>query len=256
MAVPSSQVTKVSTDSPVTKASKGNASFSPALVVVDFQEDFCPPAGALAVEGGRDIAPAINSLLSLPGFTIRIATKDFHPQDHVSFASNHPAPDNKPYESNITIANPENPAEVQTTRLWPDHCVQGTKGAELVPELDTDKLDHTVEKGKDSRVEMFSAFYAGFQEPQIANSGLAEMLREKGVTHVYCVGLAYDYCVKCTAIDAASEGFETYVVEEACRAVDASKEAHEAVAKDFQKHGVKVVSMDGEEVQRVRKIAS
>lgn len=197
----------------------------------------------------------MNELLSYPGFAIRVATKDFHPRDHISFASNHPPPDNKPYESTITIANPENADEEETTNLWPDHCIQGTEGAEFVPELDVGKIDHVVEKGQDKRIEMYSAFAAPFSNPRIADSGLAEVLKEKGVTHVYCVGLAFDYCVRCTAVDAAKEGFEVFVVDEGCRPVHDSKEAREAVEKGFEKYGIKILSMAGEQVERVRKMA-
>ncbi|KAJ9666318.1 NAD(+) salvage pathway protein [Coniosporium apollinis] len=227
--------------------------FKPALLIVDLQEDFCPPNGSLAVAGGRDIAPIINSLLSLP-FTLKVATKDFHPRDHISFASNHPPPHNKPFESVITIANPYNASETERTRLWPDHCVQGTPGAELIPELDIAKIQHVVEKGQDKRVEMYSAFAAPFRDPPVANSGLAERLRESGVTHVFVVGLAMDYCVNFTAVDAAKEGFETYVVEEATRAVDPG--TWDEVKVSLAGHGVKMVSVEGREVERVKGLAS
>ncbi|KAJ9636343.1 NAD(+) salvage pathway protein [Coniosporium tulheliwenetii] len=246
--------------------------FKPALLIVDLQEDFCPrhyfrvppgpsppslfanhvPSpqnGSLAVAGGRDIAPIINSLLSLP-FTLKVATKDFHPRDHISFASNHPPPHNKPFESVITIANPYNASETERTRLWPDHCVQGTPGAELIPELDIAKIQHVVEKGQDKRVEMYSAFAAPFRDPR----GLAERLRESGVTHVFVVGLAMDYCVNFTAVDAAKEGFETYVVEEATRAVDPG--TWDEVKVSLAGHGVKMVSVEGREVERVKGLAS
>ncbi|KAF2458291.1 isochorismatase [Lineolata rhizophorae] len=226
--------------------------FKPALVVVDFQEDFCPPNGSLAVTGGRDIAPLVNSLLALP-FAMTVATKDWHPQDHVSFASNHAPPNNKPFES-VTIANPHNAAETETTRLWPDHCVQGSKGAELVPELDVAKVQHVVEKGQDRRVEMYSAFKAPFDDPVVAQSGLAELLREGGITDVYAVGLAFDYCVKYTAIDSAKEGFKTYVVGEGSRAVDPSAWAD--VERELKEKGVTVVSADGEEVKKVKDLGA
>lgn len=230
-------------------------SFVPGLIIVDFQEDFCPPTGSLAVNGGRDIAPVINKLLNLPGFAIRVATKDYHPRNHISFVSNHPPPNNKPYESKVTIVNPENPEEKEESVLWPDHCVHGSKGAELVPELEADKVDLVIEKGVDARLEMYSGFAAPFKNPEVGNSGLAEKLRQKGVTHVYVVGLAFDYCVKCTAIDAAKEGFEVYVVEEGCRSVDSGKEAHGALKKTLEENGVKIVKESGAEVERVRYLA-
>src|ERR1700760_2226417 len=193
-------------------------SFTPALIIVDFQEDFCPPNGSLAVTDGRSIAPVIDSLLDLP-FMIKIATKDWHPSDHISFAANHPPPNNVPFSSTVTISNPLGGEESQTTRLWPIHCVQGTKGAELVPELDVSKVDRIVEKGMDKRVKMYSAFSAPFREPVVTESELANVLRQAGATHVYVVGLATDYCVKFTALDSAREGFQTLVIEEGTKPV-------------------------------------
>jgi len=205
------------------------------------------------VQGGRDIAPVVNELLSLP-FVIKVATKDFHPQDHISFASNHPPPNNKPFESEITIANPYNPEETETTRLWPDHCVQGTPGAELIPELNTSKINHVVEKGQDKRVEMYSAFAAPFVNPVVSRSGLVDTLNKAGVTHIFTVGLAFDYCVKFTAIDAAKEGFSTFVVREGTRAVDPS--SWEKVESQLAESGVKMVGITGDEVSQVKSLAS
>src|SRR4051812_41437305 len=103
--------------------------FVPALIIVDFQNDFCPPSGSLAVPSGREIAQPINKLLSLPSFVTKVATKDWHPPNHISFASNHVG--KEPFTSFHTIVNPDNADEKQETRLWPVHCVQGTPGAEL-----------------------------------------------------------------------------------------------------------------------------
>jgi nicotinamidase-related amidase len=224
--------------------------FKPALVIVDVQEDFCPPYGSLAVTGGRDIVPTLNELLALP-FPIKIATKDFHPRDHISFASNHPPPNNRPFESMITISNPLNPSETQETRLWPDHCVQGTKGAELLPELDVSKVDKIVEKGQDKRVEMYSAFADPFLDPCVSKSGLAKILRDEGITDVYVAGLAADYCVKFTALDSAKEGFKTWVVGEATKAVDPS--SMDDVHQEYSKAGVTVIHKDSAEVEKVKK---
>lgn len=224
------------------------SNFIPALIIVDLQEDFCPPNGSLAVAGGRDIATTVNELLSLPSFAVRIATQDWHPDDHISFAANHPG--TQPFVDVTTVINPHNADEKYDTRLWPVHCVQNTKGAELIPELDVSKVDAVVKKGQDARVEMYSAFYDPFRNPRVSDAGLAELLKGKGVTHVYVVGLAYDYCVKSTAVDAASEGFTTYVVEEGTRAVDAATWSE--CTKGLEKDGVKVVRMDGEEVKRLR----
>ncbi|KAJ4352248.1 NAD(+) salvage pathway protein [Didymosphaeria variabile] len=225
------------------------ASFKPALVIVDVQEDFCPPNGSLAVQGGRDIVPLLNDLLDRP-FAIKVATKDFHPHDHISFASNHEAPNNKPFESFITIRNPLNLSETQETRLWPDHCVQGTKGSELLPELNVEKVHKIVEKGQDKRVEMYSAFADPFKNPCVDKSGLADLLHEEGVTDVFVAGLAADYCVRYTALDAAKEGFKTRVIEEATRAVDPS--AMDEVHRDYEEAGVAVIGKDDESLKLVK----
>lgn len=195
--------------------------------------------------------PAINELLSLP-FALRVATKDFHPQDHISFASNHAAPNNKPFVSKATIQNPLNPRETQETQLWPDHCVQGSKGAELLPELDISKVDHIVEKGQDKRVEMYSAFADPFPSP-CSQSDLADTLKKAGVTDVYVVGLAADYCVRFTALDAQKNGFKTWVIGEATKAVDPS--SLDEVYSGYQEAGVTVIEKDGAQVQRVRQLA-
>lgn len=222
--------------------------FKPALVVVDLQEDFCPPNGSLAVQGGREIVSTVNKLLSFP-FALKIATKDFHPQDHISFASNHSPPNNKPLETMITINNPLNSEETETTRLWPDHCVQGTPGAELIPELDIEKVQHTVEKGQDKRVEMYSAFADPFTKPTISRSKLADILHDAGISDVYIAGLAMDYCVKYTALDSVKEGFNTLVVGEATKAVDPT--AVDAVHRELEKAGVKFVTMEGKEIKKI-----
>jgi nicotinamidase-related amidase len=201
------------------------------------------------VTDARDIVPTINEFLAYP-FAVKVATKDWHPQDHISFASNHAAPNNKPFESTFSIKNPLNPEETQETRLWPDHCVQGTHGAELLPELDADKVDHIVEKGQDKRVEMYSAFADPFKSPSVAKSGLADLLRKAGVTDVYVVGLAADYCVRYTAIDAQKEGLKTWVVGDATKAVDpaAMAEVHE----EYKELGVTVIGKDDAQVQKVK----
>jgi len=198
------------------------------------------------VPHGRDVIPTVSTLLSLP-FTIKIATKDWHPQDHISFASNHPG--KQPYTDFATVINPANATETYATRLWPDHCVQGSRGAELIPELDAAKIDRVVEKGMRKEVEMYSAFYDPLERPRVSDSGLAGILRSKNVTDVYVVGLAADYCVKATALDSAKEGFRTFVVEEGTRAVD--EKAWEGVKAELRQKGVSVISADGEELKKV-----
>jgi nicotinamidase-related amidase len=210
--------------------------------------DYDKQNGSLAVPDGRAIIPTVNKLLSLP-FALKIATKDWHPADHISFASNHAG--KKPYTDFTTIINPSNADETYEARLWPVHCVQGTPGAFLIRELDKGKFDTVVEKGQRKEVEMYSAFYDPLEKPRVSDSGLANLLRERRITDVYVVGLAADYCVKCTAVDAAREGFKTCIVEEGTRAVDAN--AWERVKVELKAKGVDVISVEGEGVGRVGK---
>ncbi|EEQ32864.1 NAD(+) salvage pathway protein [Microsporum canis] len=223
----------------------------PALIVVDMQEDFCPPDGSLAVQHGRSIAPLINKLLSLPGFVVKIGTQDFHPSSHISFATNHPSPSNIPFISTIDVKNPATGKEEETKpqRLWPAHCVQGTKGANLISEIESDKLDAIIRKGMDERVEMYSPFADAFGNRNCVETGgvnhdLEAMLNDHQVSDVFVVGIAGDYCVKFTAIDAADRGFRSYVIDEATKSVDPG-EGWEAAKVDMAAYGVRVISADG-----------
>lgn len=206
------------------------------------------------MEGGRDLAPTINSLLSLP-FALKIATKDAHPQDHVSFATSH-SPSKKAFESVFKISNPSDETLSYEIPLWPAHCVQDTKGAEIIPEIDVSKLDEVVEKGKDSRVEMFSGFadVFGRKSSELASLDLASLLHRARITHVFTVGLAGDFCVKCTALDAKKEGFKVYVVQEATRSVDGGEKGWGAATKELEKAGIDIISIEGPEVERIRKL--
>lgn len=201
------------------------------------------------------IVPLINKLLASNVIKYKVATKDWHPQNHISFASNHPEPNNKPFESFVEMSNHvgNKPDEKMQQRLWPDHCIQGSKGAELLPELNQDNIDLIVEKGSDERVEMYSAFSDSFGNLTAGEGGvnhdLAKVLREQRVTHVYCVGIAGDYCVNFTALDAAKAGFTTYVVEEAQKCVDPG--AWESIRDGFRSGNVEVVSENSDQVQRL-----
>lgn len=205
--------------------------------------------GSLAVPEGRDIVPVINDLLKLP-FMLKIATKDHHPPDHVSFASNHPGA--TPFVSTTTIVNPANPAETYETQLWPVHCVVGTPGNELVAELDHARINAVVLKGTDPRVEMYSAFRSPLRDPPLASavSDLEERLSNMEITDVFVVGLAGDYCVVNTALDAART-FRTYVVEEGTRCVGGA-EAWAKTRALLEEKGVKVVHADGPEIAAVK----
>ncbi|KAL8873471.1 MAG: hypothetical protein Q9174_001063, partial [Haloplaca sp. 1 TL-2023] len=148
-------------------------------------------------------------------FAVRIATRDWHPPDHVSFAVSHPPPNNRAFESSTRIANPHDASETTDIPLWPVHCVQDTPGGEIIPEIDTAKIDRIVDKGRDKHMEMFSAFADAFgNKSDAASSDLGAFLKEKGIVRIFVVGLAGDYCVRCTAVDGYKEGFEVYVVEE------------------------------------------
>ena len=175
-----------------------------ALVVVDVQNDFCP-GGALAVPDGDAVIPAINRIA--PRFSARILTQDWHPPGHRSFASSHPG--RAPFET-AALAYGEQV-------LWPDHCVQGTAGAAFHPGLATDGADLVLRKGFRPEIDSYSAFY---ENDRRTPTGLAGYLRGRGVSLLFFVGLATDFCVAWSAIGGAREGFEVAVVEDACRAID------------------------------------
>ncbi|KAL8814034.1 MAG: hypothetical protein Q9223_006718, partial [Gallowayella weberi] len=209
-------------------------------------------SGALAVAGGRELGTPINKLLALP-FTLKVATRDFHPADHVSFDTSHPPPNNKAFESSTTISNPQNPSETATIPIWPAHCIQGTPGAEIIPEIDISKVDRIIDKGRNKRVEMFSAFSDAFgNKSDAASFDLAAYMRGEGVSRIFVVGLAGEYCVRCTAIDAMKERFEVLIVEEGVKSIDEGEKGWEAAKKEFEDKRIKVVSIDGPEVQNIQ----
>jgi len=178
---------------------------SDVLLVVDVQNDFMP-GGALAVADGDAIVPLVNRLAKR--FAKVVITQDWHPAGHASFASSHPGA--KPFDTA--------PMPYGDQTLWPDHCVQGGKGAALHDGL---KIDHAIlilRKGYDPKVDSYSAFTEADAK---TSTGLAALLRAKGVTRVFACGLATDYCVGFSALDARAAGFETFVIEDACRAIDA-----------------------------------
>ena len=175
-----------------------------ALILVDIQNDFVP-GGALAVPEGDAIVPLVNRLQ--PRFDLVVATQDWHPADHGSFAAN--CPGRQPGEVIDLQGLPQ--------ILWPAHCVQGTPGADFVPGLNRERWDRVFVKGTDPAIDSYSGF---FDNGHRQATGLGEYLREKGVTDVYVVGLATDYCVKFTALDALQLGFRVHLIEDACRGVN------------------------------------
>lgn len=190
----------------------------------------------------------INHLLSLP-YALKVATKDFHPHDHVSFHTSHADPNMKPFGSSTPITNPSNSCETKEISIWPVHCVKDTDGAQLIPELDTAKFDVILEKGKDKNVEMLSAFADVFgNKTEAATHDLSVLLRSHGIDCVHVVGLAGDFCVKHTALDARKEGFEVFVINEGVRSVDEGSEGWGATVKTLQDAKVKIVSIVSPEI--------
>jgi len=175
-----------------------------ALIIVDMQNDFVE-GGALAVIGGSELVPLINRLQ--PHFDLVVATQDWHPANHGSFAANHPG--RKPFDL-IELGG-------LSQTLWPVHCVQNTPGADFVPGLDRDRWAAVFQKGTDPEIDSYSGL---FDNGKRRATGLGDFLKERGVDQVYVLGLATDYCVKFTALDAVGLGFKTTLIEDASRGVD------------------------------------
>jgi nicotinamidase/pyrazinamidase len=195
-----------------------------ALIIVDVQHDFLP-GGALPVPEGDQVIPVINQLQKQ--FELVVATQDWHPAGHGSFASSHPG---------------KRPGEVIELHglpqvLWPDHCVQGTLGAELARGLDTARIARVFQKGTDPAVDSYSGF---FDNGHRHDTGLADYLRQQGVQVVYVAGLATDYCVKYTALDAARLGFETHLLLPACRGVNLCPGDVDRAVEEMRAAGVQV----------------
>lgn len=174
-----------------------------AILVIDVQNDFCP-GGALAVAGGDEIVAPINAMV--PEFGVRVFTQDWHPADHLSFASQHGA------EPMTTTEMPYG-----TQVLWPDHCIIGSEGAAFHPNLSTDNADLVIRKGFRREIDSYSAF---FENDRTTPTGLDGYLKSRGVDTVTLVGLATDFCVNYSAVDAARLGFRVTVIESLCRAID------------------------------------
>ena len=197
------------------------------LLVVDVQNDFCP-GGALAVTDGDAVVPLANRLGRT--FSHVLLTQDWHPPGHQSFASAHPG--RRPFE---TIQ-----AAYGAQTLWPDHCVQGTEGAAFHPELDLTQAELIIRKGFRPEIDSYSAF---FENDRKTATGLGGYLRQRGFTRVFLVGLATDYCVHYSAVDAVGEGFQAVVIEDACRAIDLDGSLAEA-RENMAKAGVSFITSD------------
>jgi nicotinamidase/pyrazinamidase len=192
-----------------------------ALLLIDIQNDFLP-GGALAVPGGDEIIPIVNALM--PGFEMIVATQDWHPADHGSFAANHPG--KNIFETVDLHGLPQT--------LWPVHCVQNTGGALFAPALETRRIARVFPKGTDARIDSYSGF---FDNVHRGDTGLAEWLRGQGITELTLCGLATDYCVKFTALDALECGFKVNLHLAACRGVDLQAGDCDRAVAAMREHG-------------------
>jgi len=197
-----------------------------ALLVIDVQNDFCP-SGALEVPKGDQVVAIINPLIGK--FQHVILTQDWHPSGHASFASTHKA---EPF-STTQLAYGE-----QT--LWPDHCIQGSAGAEFHPELITTNASLVIRKGMNPQIDSYSAF---FENDKTTPTGLTGYLQTLNIKRVFCAGLAYDYCVRYSAEDAHAANFETVVIKDACRAIDMNDSASDTT-QAFNAMGIALMDSD------------
>ncbi|MDR9365274.1 MAG: bifunctional nicotinamidase/pyrazinamidase [Balneolaceae bacterium] len=198
-----------------------------ALLVVDIQNDFCP-GGALAVPDGDTIVTTVNKLVNV--FDAVIQTQDWHPAGHSSFASSHDG--KEPYD---TVE-----MDYGTQVLWPDHCVQGSMGAEFHPELNTLKTQVIIRKGFRKTIDSYSTFFENDQE---TTTGLAGYLNQRGITDLYTVGLATDFCVKWSILDGIDEGFNMHIVEDAVKGIDLDGSLDSAW-DEMKEKGVNIVTSD------------
>ncbi len=195
------------------------------LLVIDVQNDFCP-GGRLPVREGDRVVPVINRIMG--AFSQVIATQDWHPADHISFASNH---EGKRAFDTITVYGIEQV-------LWPDHCVKGTEGADFHPALDADHFRLILRKGTNSLLDSYSAF---FENDRKTSTGLSSYLKGLGIHRVYLCGLAADVCVFYSAMDAVRAGFDTFFISDAARGVDVPAGNVEKTGREMEKAGVTII---------------
>lgn len=199
-----------------------------ALILVDIQNDFLP-GGALEVKKGDEILPLVNKLVDLP-FDLIVATQDWHPSDHGSFAEKY----GKHPGQHVKLGGVDQ-------ILWPVHCVQESFGAELSSELNVQKVQKTFFKGTEKDIDSYSTF---FDNGHKKSTGLEDYLLSKGITDVYLAGLATDYCVKFSALDAIKLGFNTYVVVDACRGINLKEGDVETALKEIIASGGHIISSE------------
>lgn len=196
-----------------------------ALILVDLQNDFLP-GGALAVPDGDKVIPVANKLIAL--FPLVVATQDWHPANHGSFAASHPS--KKVFEQIELNGLPQT--------LWPVHCVHNTKGAELAAALNRDRIAKVFPKGTDAGIDSYSGL---FDNGHRKSTGLGKWLKAQGVTEVFVCGLATDYCVKFTALDAAQMGFKTHLIEDASRGVNLQPDDVSNAVEEMKRAGIVVL---------------
>jgi len=199
-----------------------------ALVLVDIQNDFAP-GGALAVPDGDHVVPVANRLI--PQFELVVATKDWHPPNHGSFASQHPG---RKVGETIQLNGLDQ-------ILWPDHCVQNTPGADCVSALDAVGVDQVILKGTDAGIDSYSGF---FDNARRKSTALADFLHDRNVTRVCLMGLATDYCVKFTVMDALDVGFQVDLIEDGCRGVNLRPDDAARAIDEMQKAGARIIRSD------------
>lgn len=199
-----------------------------ALICVDIQNDFCP-GGSLEVREGDQVVPVANRLME--DFDLVVATQDWHPANHKSFAAMHPWR----YPGDVIDLNGLEQI------LWPIHCVQGSFGAEFAPGLNTNSFEKVFVKGTDQEIDSYSGF---FDNGHRKATGLGDYLKDKGVQEVYILGLALDVCVKFTVLDAVGLGFKTYLVEDGCRGVNLNEGDSDKAISEMREKGAIIVQSD------------
>ncbi len=207
-----------------------------ALIVVDVQNDFLP-GGALAVPNGDEVVAVANRLM--PTFDLVVATQDWHPADHGSFASQHSG---KSPGDRIDLNGLDQ-------ILWPDHCVESTPGAQFASGLECERIVKVFRKGTDREIDSYSGF---FDNGHRKATGLGDFLKRMGASEVYVLGLATDYCVKFTALDARRLGFGTHVIEDGCRAVELSPGDCAVAIEEMRAAGVNVIRLDNVDLPEPR----
>lgn len=228
--------------------------FNPALLVIDLQEDFLPPNGSLAVDHGRDVIPKILKLIDVNNYSWKaiVGTKDWHPEGHVSFASQYDQP---PYTTKTFQSPVKGSKETRLETLWPDHCIQESFGSAFPEEFaipfnkmvkDQEIPVKLIKKGSSKDREYYSCFMDVWHDE---HTDCEEFLKKNDITDVFIVGIAFDYCVLYSAIDCAALGFNTYVIQDATKAV--APESNLETEKQYKEHGIHLITLNSKELAKV-----